>query len=54
MAKKAFTEAARNGLLDTLLMFFGFAAGISTIGGPQGSEAALQLKNAPALIMSNF
>lgn len=51
MAKQAFNNASTNRILDTLLMFFGFAAGISTIGGPQGSEAALHLKNHPLFIM---
>jgi|GEM_PF-5071113 hypothetical protein len=51
MTKQAFNNAASNRILDALLMFFGFAAGISTIGGPQGSEAALQLKNHPRFIM---
>lgn len=52
--KQSFAKVAANRILDTLLITFGFAAGISTIGGAPGSYTALQLKDQAGLIMANI
>lgn len=52
--KQDFGRAAGNRIIEALLITFGFAAGVCTIGGTPGSHTALQLKNQAGLIMANL